>query len=70
MSKDLKIRAAIGGEGPPVLLLHGHPQTHVTWRKVAPVLARYFTVYSKIGSPAGGASVIYKDVCLRYTGSV
>jgi haloacetate dehalogenase len=38
------IRTAIGGSGPPLLLLHGHPQTHLTWHKVAPVLARRFTV--------------------------
>ena len=33
-----------GGEGPPVLLLHGHPRTHTTWHRVAPLLARDFTV--------------------------
>jgi pimeloyl-ACP methyl ester carboxylesterase len=33
-----------GGTGPPVLLLHGYPQTHVMWHRVAPVLARRFTV--------------------------
>jgi haloacetate dehalogenase len=33
-----------GGKGPPVLLLHGIPQTHVTWRLVAPELAREFSV--------------------------
>ena len=33
-----------GGEGPPVLLLHGFPQTHVMWHQVAPALARDFTV--------------------------
>lgn len=38
------IRAAVGGSGPPLLLLHGHPQTHLTWFKVAPVLAKRFTV--------------------------
>jgi haloacetate dehalogenase len=32
------------GAGPPVLLLHGFPQTHLMWRGVAPVLARAFTV--------------------------
>jgi hypothetical protein len=32
------------GSGPPVLLLHGHPQTHVMWHMVAPLLARDFTV--------------------------
>lgn len=39
-----EINAAVGGEGPPLLLLHGYPQTHVTWHRVAPVLARRFTV--------------------------
>jgi haloacetate dehalogenase len=38
------IRAAVGGSGPPLLLLHGHPQTHVTWRKIIPALAKRFTV--------------------------
>jgi len=33
-----------GGEGPPVLLLHGYPETHVMWHKVAPALARDYTV--------------------------
>jgi haloacetate dehalogenase len=33
-----------GGSGPPVLLLHGYPQTHVTWRHIAPVLTQSFTV--------------------------
>ncbi len=40
----VRIRAAVGGAGPPLLLLHGHPQTHLTWFKVAPALARRFTV--------------------------
>jgi len=33
-----------GGSGPPVLLLHGYPQTHAMWHKVAPQLARDYTV--------------------------
>src|SRR3954453_12842175 len=33
-----------GGSGPPVLLLHGHPQTHVMWHRVAPCLAEDYTV--------------------------
>ena len=33
-----------GGSGPPLLLLHGYPQTHVEWHKVAPSLAERFTV--------------------------
>jgi haloacetate dehalogenase len=38
------IRLRIGGSGPPVLLLHGHPRTHMTWGKVADLLAPSFTV--------------------------
>ncbi len=41
---DVTIRARIGGSGPPLLLLHGNPQTHVMWHRVAPELARRFTV--------------------------
>jgi haloacetate dehalogenase len=33
-----------GGTGPPLLLLHGHPQTQVMWHRVAPALAKHFTV--------------------------
>jgi haloacetate dehalogenase len=33
-----------GGNGPPLLLLHGHPQTHVMWHRIAPALAEQFTV--------------------------
>jgi haloacetate dehalogenase len=46
------------GSGPPVLLLHGFPQTHLMWRSVAPLLARHFTVicpdlrgYGRSGCP-------------------
>ncbi len=40
----VQIHCRIGGEGPGLLLLHGHPQTHVIWHKVAESLAKYFTV--------------------------
>lgn len=38
------IRLRHGGSGPPLLLLHGNPQTHMMWHRVAPSLARRFTV--------------------------
>jgi len=41
---EATIHAEVGGSGPPLLLLHGYPQTHVAWHKVAPTLARHFTV--------------------------
>ena len=56
-----RIHGAVGGNGPPLLLLHGHPHTHVTWRKVAPRLAERFTVvapdlrgYGDSAKPDGG----------------
>lgn len=58
----VKINAIRGGSGPALLLLHGHPQTHAIWHKVAPPLAEYFTVvaadlrgYGDSGKPAGDA---------------
>jgi haloacetate dehalogenase len=54
-----EIRCAVGGDGPPLLLLHGYPQTHVMWHRVAPALARTYTVvcadlrgYGDSGKPA------------------
>ena len=51
-----------GGDGPPLLLLHGYPQSHVMWHKIAPDLAERFTVvaadlrgYGDSGKPEGGA---------------
>ena len=38
------LRVRHGGDGPPVVLLHGHPRTHATWHRVAPLLADKFTV--------------------------
>ena len=50
-----------GGSGPPLLLMHGNPFTHVTWHKIAPRLARDFTVvlpdlrgYGDSSKPDGG----------------
>jgi haloacetate dehalogenase len=38
------LRVRHGGAGPPLLLLHGHPRTHMTWGQVADLLAPHFTV--------------------------
>src|SRR5712671_4900409 len=56
------INVVYGGKGSPLLLLHGIPETHVLWRKVAPVLAENFTLviadlrgYGDSSKPPGGA---------------
>jgi haloacetate dehalogenase len=56
------LRVRIGGHGAPLLLLHGHPQTHAIWHKVAPTLAERFTLvladlrgYGDSSKPAGEA---------------
>jgi haloacetate dehalogenase len=56
------IHTVHGGSGPPLLLLHGYPQTHVMWHKIAPRLAERFTVvatdlrgYGDSGKPPSDA---------------
>jgi haloacetate dehalogenase len=41
---EAELRVRHGGSGAPVLLLHGHPRTHTTWHRVAPLLAAEHTV--------------------------
>jgi haloacetate dehalogenase len=55
-----------GGSGPPLLLIHGHPETHVTWHKIAADLARDYTVvipdlrgYGDSSKPEGGERQIH-----------
>src|SRR5688572_23697126 len=57
---EVKINLRYGGNGPPVLLIHGNPLTHVHWHLVAPRLAKDFTVvaidlrgYGDSGKPRG-----------------
>src|SRR3954465_5541244 len=38
------VHAMVGGDGPPLLLLHGYPQTHLMWHSAAPLLAGRHTV--------------------------
>jgi haloacetate dehalogenase len=59
------INLVTGGSGPPLLLLHGYPQTHVMWRKVASRLAQDFTIvvpdlrgYGDSSTPPAGADFI------------
>jgi len=59
-TKDVDITFAIGGSGPALLLLHGHPQTHAIWHRIAPELSKYFTLvladlrgYGDSSKPAG-----------------
>ena len=63
-----------GGHGPPLLLLHGYPQTHVMWHKVAPKLAQRYSVvapdlrgYGDSGKPAadGDLNVYCKRTTAR-----
>lgn len=44
VADGVELNAAVGGEGPAVVLLHGFPETHLMWRYVAPVLAEHHTV--------------------------
>jgi haloacetate dehalogenase len=41
---DVELYYAIGGVGPPLLLVHGAPQSHIMWRRVAPELAQHYTL--------------------------
>src|SRR6187399_2750332 len=41
---DVRLHAVIGGDGPPLLLIHGWPQTWYAWRMLMPALAKNFTV--------------------------
>ncbi|MBC5766194.1 alpha/beta fold hydrolase [Ramlibacter albus] len=61
----VSLHARVAGRGEPLLLLHGHPQTHAMWHRVAPTLARQFRVvlldlrgYGDSGRPEPGTDDI------------
>ena len=61
-TSEVLINLVVGGAGPPLLLLHGYPQTHTMWHKVAPLLAEQHTLvipdmrgYGDSAKPAGDA---------------
>ena len=62
VDEGIEIAATVGGSGPPLLLLHGHPQTRAIWHRIAPVLARRYTLvaadlrgYGDSSKPTGSA---------------
>ncbi|MES2940566.1 MAG: alpha/beta hydrolase [Pseudomonadota bacterium] len=62
---DTLIHARVGGEGPPLLLLHGFPQNLWMWSQVAPLLAKHYTVvcadlrgYGDSGKPPASADLM------------
>ena len=72
-TRGAEINVAIGGEGPPLLLLHGNPLTHVSWHKIAPDLANNFTIialdlrgYGDSSKPDGGED--YAEYSFRAMG--
>lgn len=44
VAEGIDLNAAVAGSGPPLVLLHGFPQTHLMWRQVAAILAEHHTV--------------------------
>ena len=74
-ANGVSINLVHGGVGPPLLLLHGYPQTHVEWHKIAPELAEHYTVVApdlrgygdseKPPAPEGDLSVYCKRTTAR-----
>ncbi len=76
-TRGAEIFARLGGEGPPLVLLHGYPQTHAMWHRVAPELAKSFSLtipdlrgYGSSSIPADSAKhftyskrAMAQDVC-------
>ncbi|MDR2212328.1 MAG: alpha/beta hydrolase, partial [Pseudomonadales bacterium] len=61
-----ELYTVVGGSGPPLLLIHGAPLTHLSWSRVAPELAKRFTIiapdlrgYGDSSKPPDGEDHIY-----------
>ena len=63
-----KMFARSGGSGPPLLCLHGYPQTNVMWHQVAPELARHFTLIIP-DLPGYGRTRLRRSKIMRLTPS-
>lgn len=68
----VELNCRVGGQGPALLLLHGHPQTHVMWHRVAPWLAERFTLvvadlrgYGDSAKPDAGTEAYSKRTLAR-----
>lgn len=68
----VELNCRVGGQGPALLLLHGHPQTHVMWHRVAPRLAERFTLvvadlrgYGDSAKPDAGTEAYSKRTLAR-----
>jgi haloacetate dehalogenase len=58
---DAELYVRIGGSGPPLVCLHGYPQSHLTWRKVAPHLAERYTVVLPDLRGYGASEIVASD---------
>ena len=59
--KKGKIFCRVGGKGPALLLLHGYPQTHIMWHKIANNLAQHFTIVAADLRGYGSSMVLPSD---------
>ena len=59
--KKGKIFCRVGGKGPALLLLHGYPQTHIMWHKIANNLAQHFTIVAADLRGYGSSFILKSD---------
>ena len=58
---EAELFVRVGGNGPPLVALHGYPQSHLTWRKVAPLLADRYTVVLPDLRGYGASEIVASD---------